>query len=118
MKNITKKIFIYGSVLIFPVMSFAQQTVVTIPNPLKDKNATIMSIIVSLLNGVVMPIGAVLVVMYIIYAGFTFVTAQGKPAEIDKAKQRLLWALVGGAILLGAAAISKVVETTIKTLMA
>jgi hypothetical protein len=53
------------------------------------------------------------VTLYIIYAGFTFVTAQGNPGEIQKAKQRLLWALIGAAILLGAAGIAEVVKTTV-----
>jgi hypothetical protein len=95
---------------------------IAIPNPFKGcppspAKCDLMTLITSILNNVVMPIAAVGVVMWIIYAGFTFITAQGKPAEIEKAKARLLWSLIGAGILLGAAAISKVVETTINALL-
>lgn len=63
-----------------------------------------------------MPIAAVAAVVYIIWAGFSYVMAQGNPKEIEAAHQRLLWALVGTGILLGAAAISKVVENTVRGL--
>ena len=61
-----------------------------------------------------MPIAAVASVVYIILAGFAYVMAQGKPAEVQKANDRLLYALIGVGILLGAAGISAVVQTTVK----
>ncbi len=100
-----------------PPSSSSQTTSLKIPNPLKDKTGTLMSLLGSVLDNIVMPIAAVAVVMWIIWAGFQYVLAQGKPAEIEKAHQRLLWSLVGGGILLGAAAIAKVVQTTIETLV-
>jgi len=90
---------------------------VKIDNPLNcGSSCTLMGLVASILNDIVMPIAAVAVVMWIIYAGFTFITAQGKPAEIEKAKARLLWSLIGAGILLGAAAISNVVVNTVKSL--
>ena len=90
----------------------------TIPNPIAKSGANdLMGLITALLNNVVMPVAAVGVVIWIVYAGFTFITAQGKEAEITKAKDRLLWALVGAGILLGAVGISKVVENTVKALL-
>jgi type IV secretory pathway VirB2 component (pilin) len=76
-----------------------------------------MELVTTILNNVVMPIAAVAVVIFIIWAGFTFLQAQGKPAEIDKAKQRLLWSLIGAGVLLGAAGISAVVQSTINSLI-
>lgn len=112
-KKISNKIYTWIAFSI-PALVSAQQ--VTIPNP-TNAGSTLMSVLQALLNRVVMPIAAVLVVMYIIYAGFTFVTAQGNPKKIEDAKQRLLWALIGSGILLGAAAISGVVESTIRGLL-
>jgi hypothetical protein len=94
---------------------------VAIPNPFNCngvKPCTLMTLITSILNKVVMPIAAVGVVMWIIYAGFTFVTAQGNAKKIEEAQQRLLWSLIGAGILLGAAAISAVVEKTVGALLA
>ncbi len=64
-----------------------------------------------------MPIAAVGVVIFIIYAGFMFVVAQGNEAKITAAKSRLLWALVGAGILLGAVGISQVVQNTVDKLI-
>ncbi len=126
-----KKISIHLLVLSFfviPILLFAQTPVnqpssengvpvnFKIENPFKGGN-TLTELIVALLNNVVMPVAAVAVVMWIIYAGFTFLTAQGKEAEIRKAKDRLLWSLIGAGILLGAVGISKVVENTVKALI-
>ena len=60
-----------------------------------------------------MPVAAVAVVIWIIWAGFQYLLAQGKPEALKKAHSQLLWSLIGAGVLLGAAAISKVVETTI-----
>lgn len=49
-------------------------------------------------------------VLYILYAGFMFVTARGETARIIKARNALLWGLVGVALVLGA----QVITTTIK----
>lgn len=91
-----------------------------INNPFKCGNQTncdLMSLITAILNNIIMPIAAVGVVLFIIYAGFSFVMAQGNPKKIDEAKQMLLWGLIGAGILLGAAGIAKVVENTVGQLI-
>ncbi len=40
----------------------------------------------------------VLAVIFIILAGFSFLTASGDPAKLNKAKNQLFWALVAVAI--------------------
>jgi hypothetical protein len=64
-----------------------------------------------------MPIGAVLCVMWIIYAGFKYVTAQGNEKKVSEAHKTLLWALVGTGVLLGAAGISRVIENTVRSVV-
>ena len=66
-------------------------------------------------NGI-LPIGGVIAVLMIMYAGFLFVTAGGEPAKITKAKDALLYAAIGAAILLGAWVISEAIGGTIKEL--
>lgn len=87
----------------------------SIKNPFNGGN-DIMSLIDAILNNIVMPIAAVAVVAWIVWAGFQFVMAQGKPAEIQKAQQNLLWSLVGAGILLGAAGIATVLKNTVMAL--
>lgn len=95
-------------------------TPVKIDNPFDCKGVspcTLMTLITTILSSIVMPIASVAVVVWIVWAGFQFVLAQGNEKKITDAKQNLLWSLVGAGILLGAAAISAVVETTVKALM-
>ena len=129
-----KKISIYLIISIFiilpvfvnsqgssPPTPLTPSPVFTIPNPLKcpvpEDCSTLIGLLTALLNNVVMPIAAVAVVMWIIWAGFAYVTAQGNPTKIQKAHQQLMWSLIGAGILLGAAGISLVVQNTITALI-
>lgn len=125
--NTYRKLSIYLFILglfVIPVFINAQPVnqqqnssgVVTIPNP-TNAGSDLMSVLRTLLNKVVMPIAAVAVVVWIVWAGFTYVTANGKPDKIKEAHARLLWALIGAGILLGAAGISAVVESTVRGLL-
>lgn len=87
---------------------------IKITNPLKIGNNTILDLINLILRNIVMPIAGLVAVVYIIWAGFTYVMAQGNSTELKKAHDRLLWSLVGTGILLGATGISAVLTNTIK----
>lgn len=54
-----------------------------------------------------------IIVLYIIYAGFLFVTAQGNEQKLSDAKRALMYALIGGAIVIGAAAISNIIVASL-----
>lgn len=80
------------------------------PNPLKvDSISGFVTEVVRLLITIGIPIATI----FIIYAGFKFVTAGGNTTKIDEAKAMLLWTVVGTAVLLGAAIIANVVKNTI-----
>lgn len=85
-------------------------------SPIKDKNTTLTSFIGDILDKIVLPIGAVVVVIFIIYSGFLFVVAQGNESKLEKAKTTLLWTIIGAAVLLGSWAIAQVVQSTINEL--
>jgi len=53
-------------------------------------------------------------VVYLIYAGFMFVIARGDPAKLKKAKDALLWGLLGAALILSAEVIAYGLGDTIK----
>jgi hypothetical protein len=89
---------------------------IKILNPFKAD--TIQELIKSIVNDILMPIGGVVAVMMIMYAGYLFVTARGNETQITKAKQALLWAVIGAAILLGAWVISTAISATINQLKA
>jgi hypothetical protein len=87
---------------------------IIIVNPFKQD--TIEGLINVVLNDILIPIGGVVAVIMVMYAGFLFVTARGNEAQITKAKQALLYAVIGAAILLGAKVISDAISKTITQL--
>jgi hypothetical protein len=105
------KIILVTFVFLSPVISLAE---VTIVNPLKNTE-TINELIKKILEGVI-KIGMPIIVLAIIYCGFLFVSAQGKPESIKKAKDALLYTLIGAAILLGSWAIAQLISDTVLAL--
>ncbi len=82
-------------------------------NPIKQTD------IYGLINAIIdfiVKIGAVVVVFFIIYAGFLFVTAQGNENKISKAKMTFLWTVIGSLVLLGASTLSGVICNTARDL--
>jgi hypothetical protein len=56
-----------------------------------------------------------LIIFFIIYAGFLYVMAQGNPTKIQEANKALLYALIGGVIVLGAKIIGEVIAATVSS---
>jgi len=54
------------------------------------------------------------VVFFTIFAGFQYVTAQGNPEKIKAASKALMYAIIGGVIIVGAIAITTIVGNTVK----
>lgn len=62
---------------------------------------------------IIIPLGAVIAALAIIYSGFLFVTARGDTEQLKKARQSFLYAVIGAAILLGSWAIAVGIKATI-----
>lgn len=123
MKNNFKKIiftaFVFGIVLL-PILSFAQAIVPPvalengkIENPINID--TLNGLIKTILEGV-LKIGIPVIALAIIYCGFLFVSARGNPESIKKAKDALLYTLIGAGILLGAWGIALLISNTVLAL--
>lgn len=82
-------------------------------NPLKAESVS--EVMLSFFK-VLIELGAVIVTLAIIYAGFLFVMARGNPEELKKAKMTFFWTIVGGLVLLGAQVIASIIQETIKKL--
>lgn len=113
MKNkfkITKIIaYMFSAVLLtLPFFVFAQ-----IANPLKFDS---VSLLVNDILDYVIKIGGVVATLAFIWAGFVYVTAQGKPEKLKTAKEIFINTCIGAAILLGAELISTIISGTIKSL--
>ena len=84
-----------------------------IPNPLAGNVTDIISFVRFVLTNIVLPIGVVIVVFFVIYSGFLFVTAQGNASKLEDARKTFLWVVVGAAILLGSVVIAEAIKTTV-----
>ena len=82
-------------------------------NPISEN--TIPAFIQTILVGA-LKIGIPIVALAIIYCGFLFVFARGNSEKLGKAKDALLYTIIGAAILLGAWAIAKLISATVLAL--
>lgn len=78
-------------------------------------NSTIPGLINTVLQGF-LKIGIPIVALAIIYSGFLFVFARGNSEKLGKAKDSLLYTIIGAAILLGSWAIAKMISSTVLAL--
>ena len=116
------KYYLILFVFVFPLIAFAQPQVTgdapidtsgRIENPLASKNInTVNDLIKTLLEGLI-KIGMPIIALAIIYSGFLFVFARGNSEKLTKAKDTLLYTLIGAAILLGSWAIAQLISSTV-----
>ncbi len=85
-------------------------SVTQLQNPL---NVTSIQKLVARILQIVVAIGAPVVIFFLVYAGFLFVTARGNETTLARAKQAIFWTIIGGLILLGAQTLSQVICGTI-----
>jgi hypothetical protein len=93
----------------------------TLINPLNTGNCNsatgdcLMKFLQKILE-LVVRVGAILVILMLVFVGFKFVVARGDPGAIKEARGALLWTVVGALILLGAQVIATGIEATVKAL--
>lgn len=83
----------------------------TLENPI-GAFSTIPDMLNAIVN-VLLVIAVPLIVFFIIYAGFSYVMAQGNPEKIKTASQSLLYGVIGAVIVFGAFAISAIVQSLV-----
>jgi len=81
-------------------------------NPLQFGNFE--DLIVGVLN-VLLIIAVPIIIFFIIFAGFSYVTAQGNPEKISQASRSLTYAIIGGVLILGAVAISEIIANLVSS---
>ena len=100
------------AVLSLPVLVFAQTPPGAhrdLTNPLTTPTITDLFLaVINILRIVLLPI----ILLFIIYAGFMYVTGRGNPENIQRATKALTYAIIGGVIILGAEAIGLIVRNT------
>jgi hypothetical protein len=82
----------------------------TLKNPLRVDS---IQDIIFLVVDIAIYIGVSFAVLAIIFVGFKFVMAQGKPEEIKKAREWMLWIIIGLAVLISSKVIASIVQNTL-----
>jgi len=82
----------------------------SLTNPIQFNGIT--ELFAALLNVVVI-ISVPIVVLFLILAGFHYVTARGNPEKIQDASKALLYGVIGGIIILGSSAILAIIDNTV-----
>lgn len=122
LKRNLDKLFLVSFTFLMPIVVFAADDISGEPcdtsgklcNPIPDVTS-IPGLIEKILTNV-LKIGIPVIALAIIYCGFLFVSARGKPEAITKARDALLYTLIGAAILLGSWAIATVLVNTMGAL--
>lgn len=69
----------------------------------------------SLLN-VVLAIGVPIAVLFLVWAGFRFILARGRPGDLELARKNFQYVIIGIAVFLGAWTLATIISATIRTL--
>ncbi len=88
---------------------------VGLQNPLRS-GGSIPELFQVLLD-IVMVFAVPLIVFFIIYAGFMYVTARGNMETVQKAHRALLYALIGAIIIIGANVLVKIISGTVHSIL-
>lgn len=99
-----------------PTINSNGQTPTVQPEPFSIGNPIAANSITDLfktLIDIVMVFAVPIIVFFIIYAGFLYVSARGNEHTIEKAHMALLYAIIGGVLILGANVLITVVQGTV-----
>jgi hypothetical protein len=84
-------------------------------NPLSV--VSIEGLLAALLN-IFIVLATPIVVIFIIYAGFLYVTAQGNAEQVKKATTALTYAIIGGVIIIGSVALGEIIKNVVEAFKA
>lgn len=83
-------------------------------NPLKFKN--IEDFVAGTLRAIVM-IAIPLITIFIVYAGFKFISARGNPGGLSEAKENFKWVILGAILILSAWVLATLIGGTVRQLL-
>lgn len=120
MLKILSRLLLKQSVLVstFFVLSFNQvfaQPVPTTENTSLENPLRVSSLeeLLSAILNIVIVLATPIIVFFIIYAGYLYVTARGNAAQVEQATRALTYAIIGGVLIIGAVAIAEIVSNLV-----
>ncbi len=85
-------------------------------NPLQGSGTNNIFQLLAKILDIVIKLGIPIAVLFIVWAGFKFVTAQGSEDKLKEAKKNLAYTLLGIAIFIASALLVKIIEGTLTRL--
>ena len=106
--------FLISALITLPTVSFAQGINYTLTSPLINITS-ISDLLVAILR-IFITVATPIVVLFIILAGFKYVTARGNAQQVQEATQAITYAIIGGLLILGAVAISGIITNVVNSI--
>lgn len=108
MRTLQRWLILGATPLMTPFFAFAALT-----NPIRTTNIyQFLQTLLQLVAQIAFPI----IVLFLVYIGFMFISAQGNPDKLKKAREYFFWAIVGALIVLGSYALSMAIKATVDQL--
>lgn len=85
-------------------------------NPLSSQFSTIPGFISGALK-VLVQVSLPIITIFIVYAGFKFVTARGNPGKLSEARTNFMYVILGALLILGAWILATLIGGTVSQLL-
>jgi len=108
--------YVSSLTLLFGGSALTAHALTSYQNPITYGGITTIPELLLALVDLVFLIGVPIIVIFIIYSGFLFVSAGDNEAQVGKAKTVFTWTVIGALVLLGAKAISAAIQATVLSL--
>lgn len=93
----------------------AVQAQAGLDNPLNSNFSSIPTFLAGALKVLVM-VALPIISLFIVYAGFKFLTAQGNPGKLSEARENFFYVVIGTILILGAWVIATLIGGTVSQL--
>lgn len=113
-KALSRIIAVMLIVWAFALPAFAQQTPNGLQNPLKFEG--IQNFVEGVLKAIVM-IALPLITIFIVWAGFLFISARGKSGQLTEAKKNFQYVIIGTILILSAWVLATLIGGTVTQLL-
>lgn len=84
---------------------------IDIRNPLDGINS-ISDLVITILQ-IVITIAVPIIILFIVIAGFKYVTARGNAQQTQEANRALTYAIIGGILIIGAVALAEIIRNVV-----
>jgi len=101
--------------IVYVCVALAATPAYALDNPLKSEFQTIPGFIKGVLEVFVM-VALPIVALFIVYAGFRFISARGNENKLTDAKNNFMFIILGSLLILGAWLIANLIQGTVSQL--